>query len=316
MVGAEELSFVSASDGTRLSLVLLAPESSSPRGVMLLVHGFSQNRCAFLHGAIPAALRRAGFWVAVGELRGHGLSERPGTWTLGDHLRLDLPALTQALTSRFARYPVHLVGHSMGGMIGFASLAEPHCWASVTGIGAPLLLGKGSPLLGAAAWLLRPVMECLPGQLVPVDQLLKALSGPLSSPTGGWALLGLQRLVALTNPYVSNPAVLRQVLRASEPESIHVFRDFLRVATRRCALSFGDVEVEPAVRNATIPVAAVVGGMDIFASPSGVDPLVEGKHAGPRRIELLPQASHVDLSVSESAADAIVDLLPFLEGGA
>ena len=311
-----EVLYVHADDGVRLALTVYTPsplDTPKYRGAVLMMHGFSQNRNAFLLGAMPRVLADAGMFVAVAELRGHGLSERPQAWTLEDHLRFDLPVFARAVSELCQGVPLHLVGHSMGGMLAFASLAGAHSWASVTGIGAPLELGRGSPLVKLAARLVQPFARFAPDRPIPVHRLLASLAGPLSRAEPQILLRGLQRIVALTNPRVSPPDALRAVLESGDPESLHIFRDLLDAAVRGRALTLGDVELESAVRQAEIPVAAVVGGQDLFAAPSGVRAFLHGHHAGPRRVVSLPEASHVDLSVAEVAARAVLGLLPFLE---
>lgn len=305
---------VRADDGPELSLTLFEPKMPrTPRGVALLLHGFSQNRYAFLLGALPQVLLAAGLNVAIGELRGHGLSERPRRWSLTEHLHGDLPVLAQGLQAWVGDMPIHLMGHSMGGLLGFADSNAPSLWSSVTGIGAPLVLGSGSPLVGLAACMIRPLIERVSHQRVPVHTLLSGLSRPLSALSPSLGERGLQRLVSLANPKVACPQAIRSVLELSEPESMEVFREFVRVASGSQSLVLGKVDVLEAVRSAVIPVAALVGGSDIFAAPSGVDPLVNGAHWGPRRVQTLPNASHVDLSLAEASAEALVRLLPFLE---
>lgn len=316
---AEEVRYVHASDGTRLSATILRPEGRC-RGVFLLVHGFSQNRKAFLQGHLPWTLARAGFTAIVGELRGHGRSDRPSKWSVEDHLLRDLPSLKKLAEVMGEGRPVHYLGHSMGGVLGFASLAEGLGWASVTGLAAPLELGRGSPLVGAAARLVTPLVWLAGDRRVSMDRFLAALSGFLAWPSAPLPVRAVQRLLALANPNAADPIAIREVLRSSDPESMEVFRAFLRSArgleTRASARTGGASAAKPLevrVRGATIPLAAVVGGLDIFAPPPSVRLLLTGKHAGPRRVVSLPRASHVDLTVGEDVARTVEGLIPFLE---
>lgn len=313
---APEARYVHAADGVRLALTLVRP-SGRPRGALLLLHGFAQNRNAFMLGKLPFRMAEIGFLVGVGELRGHGLSDRPDAWTLEDLLARDVPRLGRALEELGEGIPVHFIGHSLGGVLGYASLAGHHCWASVTGIASPLRLGRGSVLVPLAATVVRPLAWLAQRRALPIDRLLAALSGVLSIPrTGridGSALAwGVQRFVGLTNTAEAEPWALGEVLRMSDPESMTVFRACLEFACRRTNM-FGAVDVLEAVRHARIPVASIVGGQDIFASASSVGPLGWPGQAGPRRIVVLGASAHVDLTVGERVARAVEGLVPFWE---
>jgi alpha-beta hydrolase superfamily lysophospholipase len=64
--------------------------------------------------------------VYVVELRGHGRSARPAggfRWTCDDYLQRDLPALLRAVCADARADAVHLVGHSMGGILALSYAA-------------------------------------------------------------------------------------------------------------------------------------------------------------------------------------------------
>lgn len=304
--------YVHAEDGLRLGLTIFEPRGS-PRGAFLLVHGFSQNRQAFLEGRLPRRLAELGFWAFVGELRGHGLSERPTTWTFQDHLYRDLPALIDFVRTYAPASPIHYMGHSMGGILGYLSLAQaPLPWASITGLAAPMRLGRGSPLVGLAARLVWPFARPRPGLAVPMDRFLGALAKPLAAAQPQAPLRMAQRVLALANPREASPDAVREVLSSSDPESMEVFRTFLSYVISPGSGLEGIV-IEDAVRAAPIPIAAVVGGLDIFAPPPSVSTLTRGPHQGPRRVVALPRASHVDLTLGDAIVQTVEGLLPFLD---
>ena len=70
------------------------------------------------------------------------------------------------------------------------------------------------------------------------------------------------------------------------------------------------VDLQRAVSAAKIPIAAVVGGRDIFAGPKSVDAIRDG--AGPRRVIHLEEAAHVDVTIGRSAARLVDELWSFL----
>lgn len=304
-LGAPSVRAVRTRDGVRLAL-----EERGPVGpdVVLLVHGFSQNHAAFALGRLPDRLVEAGFRVALAELRGHGRSERPHRWTLEDHLFRDLPALLGALEAD----RIHYVGHSMGGMLGFASLGLDRGLASVTGLAAPLALGAGSPLVPLAARVVKPVAARARPARIPMDRLLGALAHPLGWEGAPLPVRVAQRVLGLASPGSGDGARVRTVLGVSDPESPAVFAQFLGQCGGRTTRLCG-VDLSAAVRGASVPVAAVVGSHDIFAPPRSVGPLTQPGHAGPRRVVVLQGAAHVDLTVGARVAAAVVGLRRFWE---
>ncbi|MCK6507442.1 lysophospholipase [Myxococcota bacterium] len=109
---------IQSADGTRLRLVQWSPEGS-PRGEVLLVHGLAEH--AGRYGHVAAALTAAGHRVTFVELRGHGQSEgKRGAIATWEEYVADLQA-----AAAFVRRPVHLVAHSMGGLVALDALRGP-----------------------------------------------------------------------------------------------------------------------------------------------------------------------------------------------
>ncbi|MCO4769354.1 MAG: alpha/beta fold hydrolase [Deltaproteobacteria bacterium] len=152
-----------------------------PRGgpPVVLGHGFTMNRwCWSLSeaGSMPLALSRLGYDVFVAEYRGSGrgrqpdapslYSRRPGGfdgWGFDDHVELDLPAIIDGVCAITGEEEVHWVGHSMGGMLGYAYALSTggRRLASLTTLGSPTrfahivtLFGPTGPLAWRALhWL-------------------------------------------------------------------------------------------------------------------------------------------------------------------
>jgi pimeloyl-ACP methyl ester carboxylesterase len=124
----EAVHFVTTSDGWRLTLACY-PRHGAPRTrcPVLLCHGLGANRFTFDLGRAPSLavyLAHAGFDVWSLELRGHGRSDRPGLgsrhrfgWSFDDYLRRDLPAAIAKVLDTTGTPQLHLVGHSMGGIL-------------------------------------------------------------------------------------------------------------------------------------------------------------------------------------------------------
>jgi len=311
-----------AADGQRLALAELrlpAPARAPDRSdlAFLLLHGFAQNRQSFALGPMPRALLERGARVFLGELRGHGESRvAPGhPWSLATHLELDCPALLEGVRRR-ARVPrVHLVGHSMGGLLGCALLAREAPLASLTAAATPLVLAASRPLLRLASLLLGPAVTLAPQpERIPVHRVLRALAGPLSRPRARGPLRLLQRAAGLTNPSGAAPEALEAVLASSDPESPAVFEELARNTARRRPQIAG-VDLLRAVRESPLPVAALVGGADSIAPRASMAALEGPGHAGPRRLVEIPGAAHVDVIVGDHVPATLASLWDFLVGG-
>lgn len=301
----EQVRYVHTPDGARLALAEVgAGPRDGPR--FLLVHGFAQNRLAFLLGALPEQLAARGARVFIGELRGHGRSRdgRLPRHSLLHHLAVDLPGLIDAVGP-----PVHLIGHSMGGLLGYALLARSACLASLTTFGAPLLLGGGRYLIRAAS-VLGPAGGALQSG-VPMDRFLRLLASPLSRPDATGALLALQRLTRLASPRHASDGAIATILANADPESPLIFRELARMArARRPAI--GGVELERALLGAEIPVATVVGSDDVFGGRASVAAFDRPGHRGPRMVIEVSGGTHVDITIGHHLPGTIDRLWPFL----
>jgi pimeloyl-ACP methyl ester carboxylesterase len=102
---------------------------ATPRGVALLVPGFTGSKEDFAPLLPPLAER--GWQVVALDQRGQYETvgpDDPQAYTV-DALAADLVAVAAGV----ARQPVHLVGHSFGGLVARAAvLARPAAWASLT----------------------------------------------------------------------------------------------------------------------------------------------------------------------------------------
>lgn len=115
------------------------PPSGATRGTALLVPGFTGSKEDFIALLKPLAL--AGYRVVAVDQRGQ--YETPGPADRAEYTReklaLDVVAMTEALAepgsgSKRTREPVHLVGHSFGGLVCRSAVIEhgPERWASLT----------------------------------------------------------------------------------------------------------------------------------------------------------------------------------------
>ena len=138
---------------------------------LLLVHGFSQNRHAWSSGALVKNLLYFGLDLHILELRGHGKSSRESQhtrarelgralpddldfgWDIDSYFLDDVPAGIEGVKRITGRDQIFYVGHSMGGMLGYGHAGLRTDLAGLITIGSASDLGRGFPLLRAAALL-------------------------------------------------------------------------------------------------------------------------------------------------------------------
>jgi pimeloyl-ACP methyl ester carboxylesterase len=316
----EELDFVECGDGQPVALTEIArPGRRRPTNAhaFLLLHGFAQNRRAFLLGAMPECLLARGARVFLGELRGHGDSRVAAgdSWSLSTHLEQDCPALLRGVQERTGVEAIHLIGHSMGGLLGCALLGGELPLASFTAAATPLLLGASRPLVRLASLVAGPVAAIAPGpSRVPMDLFLRALATPLSRPDASGALRAFQRLTRLANPQAAAPDALRELLATADPETPAVMAELARNALQLRPQLAG-VDLVRALRGARVPIAAIVGSDDIFAPRAAIAPIERGRHAGPRKLIEIPGGTHVDAIMGDHVPETVAAIWDFLLAG-
>lgn len=131
--GADEVLFTQTTDQWNIALTRYAPQTTPRQHPVLLCHGMGANRYIFdmrADRSLARYLSARGFDTYCVELRGHGLSEHPSTatgktfgWTFDDYLLQDLPAAFRFLHKRLSGRSIHYLGHSMGGLLLYATLA-------------------------------------------------------------------------------------------------------------------------------------------------------------------------------------------------
>lgn len=313
--------FAHTDDGHRLAVTEVdhaAAQPAEPGAIpVLLVHGFAQNRLAFALGPLPEALLALGLRVFIGELRGHGHSRDSlgatgrHDWGMAVHLQYDLPAIVQLVLQECGVSTLHFMGHSMGGLLGYAALASAPPFASLTGWAAPIWLGAGRPVVAVAARVVPPLVRLGRPARVPMNHLLGLLSSPLSDPEASWPVRALQRFVGLSNPHQASPHDLKAILGGADPESSEVFFELSQLSARRRPRVAG-VDLIEAIQAWPGRLAAVVGAHDIFAGPQSVVPLQGPGHAGLRQIFCIAQGTHVDVAMGHHVPETIESLRPFL----
>lgn len=315
----EATRIVRADDGQALALTEMrragarGSAESDTAPTFLLLHGFAQNRLAYTLGPMPAALVDRGARVFLGELRGHGDStvQQGRAWTLEDHLDRDCPALLREVRDAAQTERVHLIGHSMGGLLGCGLLGRGARFASFTAAATPILLGAGRPLVRLASALVGPFATVAPKpRRVPMDAFLKLLAVPLSTADASAPIRALQRLTRLANPDAADPEAVRRILASADRESPKVF-EALAANAVLLRPQLCEVDLVETVRRAECPIAAIVGSADIFAPRAAVAPLEAEGQCGPREIVEIEGGTHVDSIMGHHVPDTVGRLWRF-----
>lgn len=126
----EEVHSFAARDGWGLKLTRFRPPViSGKKEPLVILHGFASNRYCFHlpNASLPEYLVGQGYDVWLAELRGHGRSDKPEwlnpggyNWGVDEYIQHDAPAIIDEVRRLSGWERVFLIGHSMGGMIGYA----------------------------------------------------------------------------------------------------------------------------------------------------------------------------------------------------
>ncbi len=269
--------------------------------VVVLLHGMSANHYNFDYRpevSLAAHLQERGFDVWIPELRGDPGATPPTrtatrNFDFDDMARQDVPAAIEAVRGATGARKVHLVGHSMGGMLIYAALTQD------------LPVAAGVSISGPARF----------RDLAALKRLIRLT--PLFTQS-----LGLTRSrlgVALTRPLrLHGPAVKR----LGNPENLdwptikgmgkHAIVDLPRQVNRQVItwLRTGELlsmEGEPWLTPSRVPMLVLAGAQDFVAPPGDVGHACEVLRRCTFR-ELgtatgyAVDYGHVDIVVGETAA--------------
>ncbi|HZU61822.1 MAG TPA: alpha/beta fold hydrolase, partial [Solirubrobacteraceae bacterium] len=147
-----------SSDGTKLYAEAFGPQDGVP---VVLAHGWTENLIYWIY--VIRELSSQGYRVVAYDLRGHGLSEGTGDYSI-DRFGEDLEAVLKVAVPEGQR--ALIVGHSLGAM-SIAAWAEHH---------------DVERRVGAAALLNTGVGDLLADQLLlPLPGFARALNGTIAT---------------------------------------------------------------------------------------------------------------------------------------
>jgi polyhydroxyalkanoate synthase len=290
----------------------LARNGGGTKGVVLLVHGFGQNRYAWHLPSRSFAnyLAKAGYDVFNLDLRGHGRSRHFGSRrskSVADYVDEDIPNAVEEIRAIAGPRPVFLVGHSLGGLISYA--AAPPLDGAIGGVasfGSPYHFARGSTSLTAIATFVRMVnvLRLKPNPLVPLKPVgltisafrLLAESPLYPVPWRGWRKGSME------------PQVLTEHLRmAFDRAGLAELAELFDWAAQK---RFGGAENDYGERfeRADVPLLVVAGTYDDLAPPEGVRPGFALSASTDKTYRALP-LGHIDLLVGRDAPKSSWPLL-------
>lgn len=286
-------------------------------GTVVLLHGYGQNRYAW---HLPSRslfnhLVKAGFDVFNLELRGHGRSRHLGAHPPGevcDFVREDVPAAIEVVQKIAGPQPVFLVGHSLGGLVAYASAANLRgAIAGVTTLGSPYQFTHGSwalATLGTAMLALDRRMPLGEGgiELKPIMESVRLLRGFIESPIFPLPIRGFA-------PGSLEPQVLSQHMAlAMDVGSVAVLRKmFLSAAeARRGGHCLGQLTgyAEEFESLEDLPLLVVAGTKDDLAPPASVEPAYQRSRSRDRTYRTFPRG-HLDVLVGRDSPQTVWPLL-------
>lgn len=263
---------VIATDGWRLSMYHRAPAVRRFEEPVLLCHGLAAN---FRNldfeppNSLALYLADAGFecfsvdWRGTVGSRASPPRKRATDYSIDDHVRLDAPAFLEEALRRTGAKRAFWVGHSLGGLIGYA-----------------FAQGPDSDKLAGVISLGSPAFFHYPPLMLKLVKLSKALAWPfavrqrwfsiMTAPFLGYVTLPLTEVVM--NPRHIQPKMQRkiyaQVVSSTSRRVLTQFEDWLE--HDRFTSADGAVDYRAGLARIRTPLLLAGGSSDRLAPPSAV----------------------------------------------
>lgn len=317
---------VRTSDDVQLSMMRRQPAGQTAGQTarlpaVVLLHGLCQTRHAWhlTDRSLSAYLASSGFDVFVPELRGHGrsraLTPDAEAQTYGDFSERDVPGIIQAALELSGNERVFLVGHGIGGTLGYAQASLQSQLAGLVQLAAPPLLSTGGRLLQAMAW----VSQCLRRQpdshtIVPPDLPagagLRLLVPYLDRPNNRFPL-------QLWEPRSIRRGALFERMRVGfERHSHRVAHQALYWMLRQELREWLSQENSPqaSLERLSLPILAINGDHDHLVSASSVQSALERTHSRDTEFRQIGSDrhrhyGHFDLVLGDRAATDVWPLI-------
>jgi polyhydroxyalkanoate synthase len=294
-----------------------APEQAAPcRAAVLLIHGFGQNRYTWHTSRRSFAnfLAAEGFDVFNLDLRGRGRSRRFGALhdtIIDDYIREDVPAAIRTVRRISGERQVFLVGHSMGGIVGYAVAGSTMRdeVAGVVSFGSPYRFGLGSRFLAIV------------GPLLYGARLTGIFDGNQPLPIRKLGRHMVKRSWFWDNPLIPIP-MRPWTPKSMEPE---ILAENLSAAFEhtRVAIALGLVGLgsESALKShdglndyglafelADKPLLVIAGTRDALAPPASVRPVYDNSRSSDKTFREFP-LGHIDMVLGRAAPQSVWPLV-------
>jgi pimeloyl-ACP methyl ester carboxylesterase len=239
---------------------------------VLLCHGLAANRCTFDFEppySLAHVLSEAGFdcfsveWRGIGHSRSPPRGQRWPDVTVDDLVAQDGPALIEAALAQTGARRAFWVGHSLGGLVGYA-VAQGPAGTKLAG-----LLALGSPVFFPPDPLIRRLIHVGSRASWPRGFRNEWLSRTLA-PFLGYVTLPLSDVII--NPRHIPPPIQRKVYaNMMASMSRNVLRQFQDWIDHDAFRSFdGSVDWRAGLARLSLPVMVMGGSADRLASPKNL----------------------------------------------
>jgi pimeloyl-ACP methyl ester carboxylesterase len=320
-----ETTYLATEDGWRLALHHVQSQARQRRHPILMLHGFAANRFTLDlddRYSLARAASARGFEVYVLELRGAGLSLRPGgkandlQWGFADYSRTDLPVAVKAVLAHSGANAVHGLGHSMGGMLLYSyAVRHPPELRSIASIATPLITELDLAMIERRLVGLAALLSPQTSQLrVPIRSLLNVASRfiTVGSMLANDVLLNAANCEAEVMARMAREGISDIPLQLVSEMVHHITQG--RIAA-------GPFAYESQLEHITVPVLALSGAADRVAPPASVEAAimrvssrdVRYREMG-TRLGSRADYGHIDLMVGLAAPEEVYPaVLDFLE---
>lgn len=317
------LHYAETRDGWQLALYRYEPRTKRPQqSPVVLCHGLGVNRYnmdAPGRNSLAKYIASQGYDTWVVELRGAGRSYRPTRWlkrrrvtydwNFDDYVHHDVPAIVTTIMKRTGSRDVHWVGHSMGGMVGYAFLtyAEQHHLRSLVTIASPTFSGLRTPWVDGLINF-KGILKVL--RRVPQRQAVW-LNAPLLA-------VASQYVDFLANPANMDPLFAARLLPlAAENMSSALLTQFLDwYRSQDFRGSYGTHSYKANLRDIAVPVYILAGSVDRLSPPDDIRYVYDHLASEDKQLTLCGVETgfsidygHVDLVVGRRAPDEIFPLV-------
>ena len=250
--------------------------ADAPQAIVLLVHGLGEH-CQ-RYDALGAALNNAGYYLSAIDLPGHGRSQgRRGHIDHFSEYNTAVLELYQRLRNDHPHTPIHLFGHSMGGLISSSLLLEHQDkFASALLSGAAIQSAQQPPNWQIAI-------------ITAISKIAPKL-GMLSLDANG-----ISRDPEVVAKYMADPLVNKGKLSAKF--LVEMFAVMQTVQTQANTI--------------TLPLLIMHGTGDEMTSPQGSQLLFDTASSSDKALKLYADLKHEILNESE-ADTVIADMLNWL----